>query len=348
MPLSQSRPSTNQTLPSGPAVMSWSCDLARQRGSSVTTPFGVVRARRSIQVPFLSRTDWMNHRLPSGPAVSSDAAWCRGVGKTRTAPRGVIRPIVLNVIRALSAASVRNVVAPVRALFATAVEEGLIRHNPAGGLRLPGRVAGPEDRVKALSDDELAALLAAADEGAPRLLLRFLADTGLRIGEAIALTWADVDIEARRLHVRRRLYRGRIDAPKSRFGLRAVPLTTALAADLDLARRLSMYPDDEDPVFATLAGTRHQPSNLLRRVLKPAAKRAGLLGAEGKPWPGFHTLRHTCANRLFRAGLDAKRVQVILGHHDPGFTLRTYVHLVPSDLPDLDLVLAEPRRDPHA
>ena len=83
-------------------------------------------------------------------------------------------------------------------------------------------------------------------------------------------------------------------------------------------------------------------------MLKATAKRAVLVEAKDKPWPGFHTLSRTCASRLFRAGLDAKRVQVILGHHDPGFTLRTYVHLVPSDLPDLDLVLAEPKRDPDA
>ena len=45
-------------------------------------------------------------------------------------------------------------------------------------------------------------------------------------------------------------------------------------------------------------------------------------------------MRHTCATTLFRHGLNAKQVQVWLGHHSPAFALATYVHLLPDDLPD--------------
>ena len=69
-------------------------------------------------------------------------------------------------------------------------------------------------------------------------------------------------------------------------------------------------------------------SNLSSRVLKPAARRAGV------PWVGFHSFRHTAATSLFRAGLNAKQVQLWLGHHSPAFTLATYVHLLPDDLPE--------------
>ena len=69
-------------------------------------------------------------------------------------------------------------------------------------------------------------------------------------------------------------------------------------------------------------------SNLMSRVLKPAAKTAGV------PWVGFHTFRHTYATMLFRHGLNAKQVQMWLGHHSPAFTLATYVHLLRDDLPD--------------
>jgi integrase len=75
-------------------------------------------------------------------------------------------------------------------------------------------------------------------------------------------------------------------------------------------------------------------------VLKPAAERAGLVDADGKPWPGLHTLRHTCATRLFLAGATAPQVQRWLGHSSPGFTLSTYVHLLPSDLPDRETLAA--------
>ena len=82
--------------------------------------------------------------------------------------------------------------------------------------------------------------------------------------------------------------------------------------------------------------------NLSNRVVKPAARRAGV------PWAGFHTFRHTCATRPFRAGLSAVQVQLWLGHHDPGFTLSRYVHLLPGDLPDaafLDELEGGHRRD---
>jgi Phage integrase family len=63
-------------------------------------------------------------------------------------------------------------------------------------------------------------------------------------------------------------------------------------------------------------------------VLKKAGRRAGV------PWVGFHSFHHTCATMLFRSGLNAKQVQVWLGHHSPAFTLGTYVHLLSDDLPD--------------
>jgi integrase len=65
------------------------------------------------------------------------------------------------------------------------------------------------EHVKALSATELEAVLAAVpDEW--RLFFRFLADSGLRIGEAVALKWGDVDTGAALVQVRRRRYRGRI------------------------------------------------------------------------------------------------------------------------------------------
>jgi hypothetical protein len=73
-------------------------------------------------------------------------------------------------------------------------------------------------------------------------------------------------------------------------------------------------------------------SALASRVLKPAARSAGV------PWVSFHSFRHTCASVLFRAGLNAKQVQAWLGHHSPAFTLGTYVHLVPDDLPVADFL----------
>ncbi|MGD9573658.1 MAG: tyrosine-type recombinase/integrase, partial [Thermoleophilia bacterium] len=127
--------------------------------------------------------------------------------------------------KGLSTATVRIVMAPVRALFATAVEEGLLRTNPAAGLRLGGGGprSDPAEKRRALDEDQLASLIGETPERW-RLLVRFLAQTGLRVGELTALRWEDVDLGARRISVRRRLYRGRVDSPKSAYGVRQVPI----------------------------------------------------------------------------------------------------------------------------
>jgi Phage integrase family len=52
----------------------------------------------------------------------------------------------------------------------------------------------------------------------------------------------------------------------------------------------------------------------------------------------FHTLRHTCASLLFEAGRNVKQVQEWLGHSDPGFTLRTYVHLMDDGIGEADFL----------
>jgi integrase len=255
--------------------------------------------------------------------------------------------------------TVRLAVAPVRALLATALEEGLIRSNPAAGLRLaqrrPETVDGDDhlEQVKAMSEQELTKLLAQIAQDAPEwtLFFRVLAWSGMRIGELVELRWKDVDLGERIVHVRRRFYDGRVGLPKSKYGRRRLRLPP------DLARALWTYrgaTGDMELVFVSLDGRRQgapptrgdriSPSNLMRRVLKPAAVEAGLgewvpdrndsrkLRAES--WVGFHSFRHTCATILFRRGWNAVQVQRWLGHHKPSFTLDTYVHLLGEDVPE--------------
>lgn len=258
--------------------------------------------------------------------------------------------------RGLSPASVRNIIAPLRALFATAVEEGLIRHNPATGLRLASRApTSMEDDdsdgpVKALTPDELRALIAAAPEGPQRLMIQLTAATGMRISEVLALRWSRIDFENGRAQVRRAITQsGQEDVPKSAYSRRDVPISPAIVAELRRHRLASTFSGPDDFVFPARNGKPQRYENTLRRILKPAALAAGLtvpmLDDEGDPladqegspvvraWPGWHTLRHTCASQLFARGANAKQVQVWLGHHSPAFTLERYVHLLPDDLP---------------
>ncbi len=245
-----------------------------------------------------------------------------------------VRDFVAHVAgRGVSRGTVRLALAPVKALFAQAVEDGAILRNPAASVRVvvereefdaDGNAS--DERVKALTEDELAGLLAESPERW-RTFYTFLTETGLRIGEAIELRWRDVDLGRRRLRVERQFYKGSVRRPKSRYGVRDVPLTETMAQALWPlhARRRS----DDALVFTAERGGRIEQSNLMSRVLKPAAKAAGISGEVG-----HHTLRHLAGSRWFAAGWNAKQVQLALGHHSAAFTLAVYVHALDDELPE--------------
>jgi integrase len=229
---------------------------------------------------------------------------------------------------------VKNALCPVKALLATAFEDGDIRVNPAANVRVVLQTTDPDqdrNKVRALTPDELERFV----EAVPahwRLLVTFLACTGLRIGEASELRWGDVDLTSSVLHVRRARFRGAVGPPKSRFGVRSVPLTDDLRKRLATHKLGSPFSQDDDVVFASAAGTPLDVHNVRARVIKRAAKLAGV------PWVSFHSLRHTFASMCFRNGCNAKQVQLLLGHHAASFTLDTYIHAMPEDLPRLDFL----------
>jgi integrase len=158
--------------------------------------------------------------------------------------------------------------APVKGLFATALEEGLIRSNSCAKLRLAGARRSPEN-VRTLSEQELGRLLDAAPDDWRRFFSPLPGRHRLRIREAIALRWSRVDLAAGRLRVTERLYRGQLDAPKSTYGTRTVPLSPGLVRALAEHGLHSAHNGPEDYVFATSAGSAYLPENLSRRVLSP-------------------------------------------------------------------------------
>lgn len=231
----------------------------------------------------------------------------------------------------LADATVRRLLAPLRACLSTAVREGLIRSNPCADVALPARDAQrridddheDEDQdVKLPSREQLSTLLAVVHPG-HRLLLRVLAATGLRISEAVALRWRDVQLDGSTPHVkvRRALVRGRIGPPKSRRGRREVPISHSLVIALRQHHEVTEWPRPDDVVFCSEVGTPLRPENLRRRLL-PAAEEAGV------PWLGFHAFRHFFASALIADGRNVVQVSRLLGHHSPSFTLSVYAHLM--------------------
>ena len=225
-------------------------------------------------------------------------------------------------------ATVRRYYAPLRAMLATAYEDGRITRNPAAGIRVvvPGERAA---RSKRLTPDQTRALLA---EMPPEHadLTYLLAATGLRIGEALALTWGDLgpdDAGRLVLHVRR---------SKTAAGIRTVPLSPETLRRLTLRRSSVEWAGDEHSIFASAFGAALDPHNFRRRIFKPAARRAGIPAATP------HGLRHGMASLMAERGYSPAQIAAHLGHADGGvLALRTYIRTDVIDTPTfLDDILA--------
>jgi integrase len=231
--------------------------------------------------------------------------------------------------RELSPASVLENLAPLRAMSATALDDGLIAANPCAGIRVNRRreESGEHVEAKAMTREQLGRLLEATPD---RWLLLFelLAKTGLRISEALVLDWTDVELGSRpTLHVRRQFYRGDLRRLKTHAGRSDLPLSPGLARGRWTARPAN----GRGPVFATRDGKRLAERNV-RRVLDKAGENAGL------GWVHFHTFRHTCASILFESDKNICQVCGWLGDTDPTFTLPMYVHLIDAGLGEADVL----------
>jgi integrase len=275
------------------------------------------------------------------------AAYAMPVWKNRRLSdieRGDVRRLFMSLRKQGKSTSViKKLRVALSALFETAIEDDLIRHNPAKGVRIPAALteeAEDDERAQALTRHELSALLAKMTPEW-RLFFEFLTHSGLRISEAIGLTWRHVDLDAEpRIRVREQVYRGKRKKLKTRKARRDLPLSAGMARRLrDL--RESSGGLGRSPVFASSVGTTLIPGKVAKNLLWPATAAAGLVldgdEEESEPFPvTFHTFRHTCASLLFEHGRNIKQVQEWLGHADPGFTLRTYVHLMDAGVGDAD------------
>lgn len=229
----------------------------------------------------------------------------------------------------LSNSTIRNTFNPVRACLSTAYAEGLISQNPARGIRLPNRpkIESPDEQeVRAFTETELAAVLGIVRHDY-RDLFSLLASTGLRISEAIALTWAHVELDGDSPHVkiRRAFVDGHEHPPKTRHGRRDVPIPFGLVRLLRTRREAAEWHRNADLIFPTRNGNPLDVRTTRRRVLAPALSEAGVR------WAGYHTFRHTYATMQFARGANAKQVQHALGHHSAAFTMSVYVHLMDED-----------------
>lgn len=99
------------------------------------------------------------------------------------------------------------------------------------------------------------------------------------------------------------------------------------ATDVTLRGANRAAPNARGHCCSSTARTGRCPGPTTHNGWKPAARAAGIQSGRRN---GFHSLRHHYAGVLLDDGVSIRAVSAYLGHHDPGFTLRTYAHLMPE------------------
>jgi integrase len=205
-------------------------------------------------------------------------------------------------------------------ILGAAEEWGYITDNLALKTKLPRRQHGPERQV--LTPAQVRDLVAALGEPARSVTL-LLALTGLRVGELLALRWSNIDLKARVLRVCETVYDGHFDKPKTKRSARTIPIGTETAEIFTAIRPTTVEPNAL--VFATREALPLERWNLLRKHLKPAAKKLGLPGVT------WHLLRHCHATMLDGVGTPIGTMQSLLGHSTPDITREIYLHAIPAE-----------------
>lgn len=237
--------------------------------------------------------------------------------------------------RGLSATSVRYVHRILRKALADAQRKGTVNRNVATLADAPSRDAAKTPDMKSWTAHQLRVFLEATTDDRLYPALFLAAHTGMRRGEVLGLKWEDVDLDARRLSVRRALttvaYELRFSDVKTENARRTIDLDPRTVEVLRTWRRrqheerLLLGPDyrDDGLVFAQPDGTPLHPEAVSTRFDR-------LVRAAGAPVIRFHDLRHTHATLLLKAGVPVKVVSERLGHASIGFTLSVYQHVLPG------------------
>ena len=239
----------------------------------------------------------------------------------------------------------------VRAVLSAAVDDGYLARNPcdARSVRAP---AAEARRIVPWPAERVFAVRAGLPERF-RAMVDLAAGCGQRQGEAFGLAEDAVNFDTQTLHVllQVKLVGGQpVFAPPKCNKLRDVPLPDTVAEALKLHMEahppmeviLPWQTPDGPPLtkcllFTTLSGQAVRRADFNQHAWKPALVTADVIPDPGKGEGylaarehGMHALRHFYASVLLDAGESIKAVSEYLGHADPGFTLRTYTHLMPS------------------
>ncbi len=238
----------------------------------------------------------------------------------------------------VSPKTVRNLAFVVRAALAWAERRDWIARNPANLIAREDLPRLQHREIQVLSGDEARSLMDAARGTKSEALIAVALVTAARVGELMALSWDQVDLDAARLRITRSLQyldgEPTLVEPKTHAGVRELALppnaVTALRAHRVAQNETALglgkaWRNRMNLVFTSQTGAPLNRHAVLRQYLRPLLKVAGL-----PETMNFHLLRHTGASLMLARHVPVPVVQEMLGHANPAITMSIYSHALPN------------------
>jgi integrase len=188
-------------------------------------------------------------------------------------------------------------------IFDMAAAEGQIQRNPALLLFTPREAKKPDRRAMTIREVQICFSALARRE---RLIAKLAILAGMRPGEIFALTWGRMT--ATHADIRQRVYRRKIDTPKTDNSYRKAALSAGLLEDLENWRLAAVTTRDDAWVFPSDRLTPLSKDNCWRRNMHPALAKVGL------EWANFLVMRRTHSTLMKQLKADPKLVADQLGH----------------------------------
>ena len=242
--------------------------------------------------------------------------------------------------RGLSIRTQRKVLERLRCLFKEALALEVVYKDPTAAIKIATPSGQDDPPGRALEPEEIRALLLAMATGKSQempLLIRLLLATGLRRGEALALTWADVDFSGV-LNVRRSFGRAGFTTPKTKNSRRTVPIpkdALGLLAERYQELMTAGHSPLELKACFVFGHTKPLDYNAPNHYLTRLCQRAGVRHIR------IHDLRHTWASLALARKVPLEVVSERLGHANATITLNRYRHVLEEERQGFVLELDE-------
>lgn len=242
--------------------------------------------------------------------------------------RGEVRDLLLREYKAGAArATIELMHSVLSGIFNHAIDDNIIQQSPTVRAMAKLDLANIDEEIKPLSHEEMTDALAALDHSCYPVF-RLLFETGCRIGEALALTWGDIDFRNQKINIGKTSKDQVVRNTTKTKTRRTIDMSDSLLsvlielkkADREECLKQGLKPG---PVFHKTG--RLLSDNTLRRKWSAVCEKIGIGHRR------LHDIRHTTASLLLARGAPVTYVAEQLGHSSPQITLTKYAHYIPSE-----------------